>query len=173
MISRYLRKGRDEMAGNGFTIIKVNDYTDDVMKAVEGNVKMALSLMGEVVEGHAKSECPVDTGLLRNSITHVTSGDSLSMTYHASYGSNRNKNGKRYGAGSMKAGSVAIGRISGQMGNSNDPIEYVGSNVEYAPYVEFGDRYHHEVGKAHFLRDAGMNHIDELKKTAELALSRV
>lgn len=113
-----------------FTIIKIDSHVDDVVKAVNDKVVSALAKMGEVVEGHAKDECPVDTGNLRNSLTH-------------------------------EAGE-----------EDGTPCEYVGSDVEYAPYVEFIDRYHHEVGKAHFLRDAGQDHIDELRATAELILGQ-
>lgn len=44
---------------------------------------------------------------------------------------------------------------------------YVGTNVEYAKYVEFIDRYHHNTGQAHFLRDAVTQHIDEYRQIAE------
>jgi hypothetical protein len=69
----------------------------------------------------------------------------------------------------------------------------VGSNVEYAPYVEFGTgiyadeggrqtpwRYQDDKGvwhithgqkPVHFLRDGIMNHLDEYGKIAEQALS--
>ena len=47
---------------------------------------------------------------------------------------------------------------------------YIGTNVEYAPYVEFGDRMHHEVGKAHFLRDAATTHGNEYKHIAETVM---
>lgn len=47
---------------------------------------------------------------------------------------------------------------------------YIGTNVEYAPYVEFNDNAHHKVGKAHYLRDALTDHIDEYKQIAEALL---
>jgi phage gpG-like protein len=54
--------------------ITINDYTDEVLAAVEEKCRLALSLMGDTVEKYAKEDCPVDTGNLRNSITH-TEGD--------------------------------------------------------------------------------------------------
>lgn len=108
--------------------IRVDSHIDDVMAAVDEKIKLALDLMGEVVEGYAKEDCPVDTGNLRNSITHT----------------------------------------AGPQGS-----EYVGTNVEYAPYVEFIDRYHHQTGKAHFLRDGAQNHVNEIKAVAEAALSSI
>jgi phage gpG-like protein len=37
----------------------------------------------------------------------------------------------------------------------------VGTNVEYAPYVELDDSKRHITGKAHFLRDSVAQHVDE------------
>lgn len=150
--------------------IHIKDNSGAVMEQVMGQISLALDLMGEVVEGYAKDDCPVDTGLLRNSLTHAVSGVTVNTTYHADYGSNRNASGGRYSASDVNAGSVGIGSMSGQIGSANDPACYVGSNVEYAPYVEFGD-YNHTTGKNHFLRDAGQDHIDELKNVAETTLS--
>ena len=151
---------------------RVDDHTAEVERLVTEKVNLALNLMGEVVEGYAKEDCPVDTGLLRNSITHTLGGQQMSYSYHASYGSNRSKSGKRYGASSMKAGSVGIGQVSGTMGSADDHACYVGSNVEYAPAVEFRD-ISHKVGKAHFLRDAAQGHIDELRDVAQKTLKTI
>lgn len=149
------------MAGVTF---HVQDNTDEVMAAIDDRIQLALELMGEVVEGYAKEDCPVDTGLLRNSITHAVSGQGASVTtYHADRGST----GKA--ATSAGAGTVRIGRYSGAIGDPNEKACYVGSNVEYAPAVEFRDA-NHTVGKAHFLRDAGQNHIDELRDVAQKTL---
>lgn len=48
---------------------------------------------------------------------------------------------------------------------------YVGTNVEYGVYVEYGDKAHHEVGRAHFLRDSAVNHADRYKSIMEAFLS--
>lgn len=116
------------MADVTITIDHVESHVDEIIKEINEKTKKALSLMGETVEKYAKSDCPVDTGRLRNSLMH-------------------------------EAGDY-----------DGDPCEYVGSDVEYSPYVEFIDRYHHPVGKAHFLRDGAQNHIDELKEVATAAL---
>ena len=156
--------------GNSTFSIRIEDHTDDVMAEVRDRMRQALSLMGEEVEGNAKEYCPVDTGLLRNSITHTGAGQSVSMSYHASYGSNRSSSGRRYSAASANAGSVGVGRVSGTMGTSDEMSEYVGTNVEYGQYVEFRDALHHNTGQAHFLRDGAMNHVDRLKSIAEATL---
>lgn len=66
---------------------------------------------------------------------------------------------------------VDTGRLRNSISNKVDGKDvYIGTNVEYAPYVEFGDKMHHENGKAHFLRDAATTHGTEYKAIAELVL---
>lgn len=149
------------MAGITF---HVQDNTDEVMAKIDEKIVQALDLMGEVVEGYAKDDCPVDTGLLRNSITHAVSGQgAAATTYHADRGSTGQRSTSAY------AGVVRIGRYNGPIGDANEKACYVGSNVEYAPFVEFRDASH-QVGKAHFLRDAGQDHINELRDVAQKTL---
>ena len=69
-----------------------DDHTDDVLDDIDGAKARALEKIGLVAEGYAKRLCPVDTGRLRNSITHTT----------------------------------------------DDDAAYIGTNVEYAVYVEMG-----------------------------------
>lgn len=107
--------------------INITDNSAEVLTDFDDKVPLVLAAMGEIVEGYAKEDCPVDTGRLRNSITHRTEGKD----------------------------------------------EYIGTNVEYAVYVELIDRYNHTNGKAHFLRDAATTHGDELKATAEIILKTV
>ncbi len=66
---------------------------------------------------------------------------------------------------------VETGRLRGSISHATqeDGI-YIGTNVEYASYVEFIDRYRHPVGKAHFLRDAATTHNDEYKAIMEASL---
>lgn len=78
------------------TVIVNEDNSDEWGRLFESSLRRALEEVGQVAEGYAKRLCPVDTGRLRNSITHVT----------------------RYGAKAV----------------------YIGTNVEYAAYVELGTR---------------------------------
>lgn len=56
------------------------DRTKDVVAAIGKAKAAALEEMGLVAEGYAKRECPVDTGRLRNSITHtVDTGDEAAV----------------------------------------------------------------------------------------------
>ena len=70
------------------------DNTDEVLKGLSDAVERALTRIGLSAEGYAKKECPVDTGNLRNSITHEVVQSEKSV--------------------------------------------YIGTNVEYAAYVELG-----------------------------------
>lgn len=53
----------------------INDNTDAVLRALEAKIPTALEACGLQAEGYAKAICPVDTGQLRNSLTHTQDGD--------------------------------------------------------------------------------------------------
>lgn len=46
-------------------------YASQVIDAIEQKKRMALEIIGGKAETYAKQLCPVDTGNLRNSITHT------------------------------------------------------------------------------------------------------
>ena len=96
------------------------DNTDEVLSALEKAKKRGLEAIGLVAEGHAKKITPVDTGRLRNSITHEVDG-------------------------------------------RTDTV-YIGTNTEYAPYVELGAR-----GRkgSHMLQRAATEHTAEYKRLME------
>jgi len=54
-------------------------------------------------------------------------------------------------------------------GSPEDYKVYIGTNVKYAVYVEYGD-YSHKVGKKHFLRDAAANHVEHYMELLRSAL---
>lgn len=92
--------------------VKVNeDNTEEVSRGIVRAIDRALEEIGLAAEGYAKRACPVDTGNLRNSITHVV--------------------------------------------DSAEDSAYVGTNVEYAPYVEMGTR---RAAAQPFLRPAATEH---------------
>ena len=97
----------------------ITDNSDAVRDALEQAKARALEIIGGMAEGYAKAAAPVDTGRLRNSITHE-----------------------------VENGNAAL----------------VGSNVEYAPYVELGTR---NMKAKPYLRPAIENHIDEYKRVLE------
>ena len=94
------------------------DNTDEVLDALKRAKKRGLEAIGLTAEGYAKKDTPVDTGRLRNSISHAT----------------------------------------------DDEAAYIGTNVEYAPYVELGARGRKGV---HMLQRAASEHTDEYKKLME------
>lgn len=46
-------------------------YANDVLDAAKAAKKTALEIIGGKAESYAKAACPVDSGRLRNSITHA------------------------------------------------------------------------------------------------------
>ena len=79
------------MTQNGITI---TDNSEDIIEKIARARERSLEKIGLVAEGYAKKLCPVDTGRLRNSITHEV----------------------------------------------DDRDVFIGTNVEYAPPVEYGTR---------------------------------
>lgn len=75
--------------------ITLDDHSAEVLSALESACQRSLETCGLVAEGYAKKLCPVDTGNLRNSITHTVT-------------------------------------------NSGERAAYVGTDNEYAVYVEMG-----------------------------------
>lgn len=101
--------------------VEVKSNVDLFKDALPEQIAMALEAIGMTAESYAKDLCPVDTGRLRNSISHATDGDSV----------------------------------------------YIGTNVEYAAYVELGT----SKSKARpYLRPAAENHTDEYRSLVEQAL---
>ena len=126
--------------------VRFKNNAPQVMDEFERKVTLALGAMGEIVEGYAKDDCPVDTGRLRNSLTYATNIAHDSGTDPATAEDYKMRS-------TPEKGEV-----------------YIGTNVEYGKYVEFDGTKYHVVGKAHFLRDAATTHNDELKNTAKTIL---
>ena len=98
--------------------VDYKDYSKEVLSALEKGKRNALTAIGATAETYAKKATPVDTGRLRNSISHTVDGEAV----------------------------------------------YIGSNVEYAPYVELGT----SCAKAHhMLQKAATEHSAEYKRLAE------
>lgn len=125
----------------GFSFQMQNDNTEQIIEDVHDRALVALDAAGLQAATLSKRELQksperIDTGLLRNSITHAVSGKPAAVgAYHASKGSNRNKSGKRVSATAKNAGAVGMGFYSGnapQAPSPDKPSVYVGTNVEYA-----------------------------------------
>lgn len=102
---------------SGVKVVEDNRKTVEI--GIQSAVQRALEEIGLLAEGYAKKLCPVDTGRLRNSITH----------------------------------DVWYGGIGGN-------AVYVGTNVEYAPYVELGTR---KQRAQPYLRPAAENHASQYR----------
>lgn len=99
-------------------------HVKDALNGMADAKDKALEIIGGKAESYAKRLCPVDTGRLRNSITHQ---------------------------------------------QLDENTEVIGSNVEYAPFVELS---HHTasgtlVPGQPFLRPAAENHTGEYKRIIE------
>lgn len=101
--------------------MKVTSHKDEVIAAKNAAIMAALESIGITAEAHAKVACPVDTGNLRNSITHET-------------------------------------------GNS---FVAIGTNVEYAPYVELGTSTQRAQP---YLQPAIENYMDQYRQIIQQAL---
>ena len=151
---------------------ELDSKVKELMQELDRNIETGLEACGIKAEGYAKLELEnsprrIDTGLLRNSITHALDGGSPAIkSYHASGGEGRDKNGKRRSASSKSAGSVQMGFYGGTMpsdGNEERTV-YIGTNVEYAEHVHEGTT---RMTPNHFLKNALSRHVDEYKRILE------
>ena len=104
----------------------MEDHTQEVIRTKNQAVEKALEMMGLRCEGYAKANAPVDTGRLRNSITHDV--------------------------------------------RSLEEAVYIGTNVEYAPYQEYGT---YKMNAQPFLRPAVNEHLEEYKNIANQCLNEI
>lgn len=100
--------------------VKITDNSSHIKGMMGQAVERALDAIGLQAEGYAKKLCPVDTGRLRNSISHAVEKDSV----------------------------------------------YIGTNVEYAPYVELGTSKPKKAARP-YLKPAATEHSSEYKAIAE------
>ena len=101
--------------------VDYKDNSQQILSAMEKGKHNALTAIGASAETYAKKATPVDTGRLRNSISHAVDGEAA----------------------------------------------YIGSNVEYAPYVELGTS---RAKAHHMLQKAATEHSAEYKRLAEDAV---
>ena len=132
--------------------IEYRDNTEEVLNALEAAIKRGNEAIGMTAERHAKKKCPVDTGRLRNSITYALAGEE---THVKSYKANKKKAGEN-----ERKTYTYEGTADGKKGSG----VYIGTNVEYAVFVENGAQGRTAV---HFLQDAAANHSDEYKRLME------
>ena len=123
--------------------VDITDNSGEIRDELNAAIERALIQCGMVAEGYAKLLCPTDTGRLKGSIVYVTS------TSH-SEGESPAEPEDYTPKGTPPKGEVIIG-----------------TNVEYAPYVELGTRKQ----KAQpFLRPAAEDHASEYGEIIESEL---
>lgn len=61
------------------------DHSGEAKAALKEGVATALEAIGLQAEAYAKLKCPVDTGTLRNSISHAVSGDEVYIGTNVEY----------------------------------------------------------------------------------------
>lgn len=66
--------------------IVVKDNSKQVLSAMDLAIKRGLEAIGKTAEGHAKDETPVDTGRLRNSMTHAVKDKAAYIGTGVEYG---------------------------------------------------------------------------------------
>lgn len=77
--------------------VNITDNSEFFKNALPDQIARALEAIGLTAEGHAKAECPVDTGRLRNSISHAVDdnsayiGTNVEYAPHVELGTSRQK----------------------------------------------------------------------------------
>lgn len=138
--------------------VEITDNSPEVLAAVKTAVTRALWAMGAKAEELATRSppCPVDTGLLRNSITFAVGGHAPNITHY--------KADKPDKSGVVRSGSYSGTAPAGSK-------VYVGTNVEYAAAQEFGTS--RGIRAHHFLKNAVSNHTSEYKAIVKDSMQNV
>ena len=143
--------------------VEIHDNSKEVSDNIKAALLRGLETCGLVAEGYAKKLAPVGTpestgipgyigGLLRGSITHALSGKQPAIsTYQDNAGTRR---GSYSGTAPEESGA-------------NKSAVYIGTNVEYAPYVCLGTIH---MKAQPFLKPAVNDHKDEYRKILENSL---
>ena len=151
-----LNTGSDNMAK--VTSLKITDNSKALLKAYEGQLLRALEAVGLQAEGYAQLELEndprrIDTGLLRNSITHAIDGEKPAKTNYQSNAKDKHGNRIERKSGAYHGSTPSEGK--------NKRCVYIGTNVEYAPYVEYGTQ---KMTANHFIRNSVEKYAKEYKE---------
>lgn len=78
MAKKSVSKTAGLTAGDSAVLVQVQeDNAREIAEAIAKQTAAALETVGLLAEGYAKKKCPVDTGRLRNSITHTVDSTML------------------------------------------------------------------------------------------------
>ena len=161
------------MANNGIITIRVTkDNSRKIMEKLNEVINDALELCGQQAERNAKINLEhdprrVDTGLLRNSITHAMGGAAPAISsYNSNATHGHTDSTERRGIAGTPVKNSTSGSYSGTA-PSEERTMFVGTNVEYAPYVHEGTQ---RMVANRFLRNALHEHVNEYKTIMERCL---
>ena len=118
-----------------------------VREQFEACLKRALTAIGMQAESYAKQSInaadAIDTGRLINSVTYGTTERAGSHDYSDHEGNH----------------------FQDTIGLAEEDAVYIGSNVSYAPFIEYGwQRGASSYAGVHFLKDAAGNHTAEYRE---------
>lgn len=131
--------------------IDITDNSGLVREEFQAACIRALEKCGLTAEGYAKLLTPVDTGLLRNSITHAIAGEPPAIS---SYKADRPNS----------SGEVKTGNYSGSTPSADRPTAYIGTNVEYAAIQELGSS---KQAAQPYLKPAVADHVSTYRTIIE------
>lgn len=131
------------------------NHKEEIKREMNKRLETALEEIGIKAEGYAARLCPVQTGLLKNSITSAVGGKETSK--------------KKYTADKAKKGKeLKSGSYSGIATAEKNPYVILGSNVEYAPSIETGTSKKHA---RPFIKPALTDHVDQYRRMLKAELS--
>lgn len=129
--------------------IQITDNSGEILKELENKKKAALTGIGIQAEGFAKRSTPVDTGRLRNSITHAVRGDDVYIGSNVEY-------------------AIWI-----ELGSGIYASDGQGRQSPWGYYDRNG-KYHRTRGTKprHMLKKAASEHTEEYKRIIEAIMKR-
>lgn len=138
-----------------------SDNTKEVIEQVHDRALVALDAVGLQAATLSKMELQksperIDTGLLRNSITHAVCGQPAAM---GAYTADNPKKGRESGS---------YGGTAPEAESPDKPFVLVGTNVEYAIYVHEGTQ---SMTANRFIANAMRSNSGEFQKIIEKVMS--
>ena len=139
----------------GKTTWRIEDHSDEFLKALEEQVEAGLTAIGIEAENAAKEiiteKGAVDTGRLRASITYAIAGEKAARETY------QDDNGKTYdvdGKAPKRNGEAGV---------------LIGTNVDYGKYVELGTT---KMKERPFLKPAITQNAERFKELMKIALEK-
>lgn len=143
----------DEITVKWTGIEEISKSIQNLVIASPTAVMKGVKRVAEKVQRDAKGNCPWNTGRLRASLSTNWTGSGLAR-------------------GKVDAKAEPEDGIGQPQQRADTFSAVVGSNVEYAPYVEWTETAHHEHGMAHYLYTSYFSHESEVKDEISAELGK-